>query len=289
MRKCVMFPLIGMVLLVFTASAQAADIITAAKDGDVETVRSILSKEPEKIHAVGQTGHTALHWAGIRAQWDVFQFLMDYGPDVNAVGGDGGAPLHWSCHHDRPDMIKLLLDRGADLNIQNQWGRTPLHCAVRRGCKKVVALLLEKGADPEATTKEGWTSLHVAYRSGHKDIIDLLISKGFSEDVKDKEGRTPSDMYVERPAPISIDPKLHEEYVGEYFVGKNFSFKVWEENGRLYILDFAADVIYPIDKDVFFCEHEPWRVTFIRDEDDKVCKIEVEFIRRKVTGIKPVD
>ncbi|UCC39665.1 MAG: ankyrin repeat domain-containing protein [Candidatus Aminicenantes bacterium] len=286
MRTRAILIIIAILFLAFSSGASDSVIVEAAKKGDIEIVKSILSKMPDKVHFVDESGYTALHWAGMRAHWDILELLMDYRPDVNAVGADGGTPVHWACHHDRPDIIKLLLDREGKLDIQNQWGRTPMHTAVRRGCKKVVTLLLQRGANLDARTKEGWTPLHVAYRSGHKDVINLLISRGASQNIRDNAGKTPKEMYYERPSPISIDPKNYKEYVGEYAVEKGFAFKVWTENDRLYFLDFAPDMIYPIAKDTFFCEQEPWKVTFIRDENNRVYKIEVEFIRRKVSGTK---
>jgi len=178
----------------------SVDIVTAAKNRDLEAVKLILSNNLKKIHDVDDSGYTALHWAGIRAHWEIFKHLIKYKPDVNAVGADGGTPVHWACHHDRPDMVKLIMDMGGDINIQNQWRRTPLHAAVRRGCIKVASLLLEKGAHPKLKTNEDWTPL--------------------------------------------------------------------------------------LAKDTFFYKQEPWKVTFIRDENNRVYKLEVEFIRRKVSGIK---
>lgn len=262
------------------------DIVEAAKQGKFDVVKAILVHDTEEVLSADKTGYTALHWAGMRENWDIFKLLLEYGAEVNIVGADGGTPVHWACHHDRPDMIKILLSKGGGVNIQNRWGRTPLHAAVRRGCREVAALLLEKGAKPDAVTNEGWTPLHVAYRSGHKDVIDLLLSKGLSKETKDTEGKTPPELYAERPTPVQVDTRIYDEYIGEYAVGGDFSFKVWKEDDELYFLDFAVDELYPIAEDVFSCKQEPWRVTFVRNEQGKVYKLEVEFIRRKVTGIK---
>ncbi len=124
--------LVGLIALWVTGSITADDIFSAARRGDLFFVKHYLEKDPENIRALDEAGYTALHWAGIRGQWEVFEALVGEGADPNVKGADGGTPLHWACHHDRPDMIRLLLDAGADPNVPNRWGRAPLHVAARR-------------------------------------------------------------------------------------------------------------------------------------------------------------
>jgi hypothetical protein len=152
-----------------------------------------------------------------------------------------------------------MIALGADFGVQNEWGRTPLHVAVRRGCSEVVEFLIEQGADATLATKEGWTPLHVAYRSGHEHIIEMLLSKGLSRDVKDESGKIPPEHAMERPKPIPLDASRLDEYVGTYVGDEgNPMFKVWKENYRLFLLEFAPDEIYPVAKDELFCKQEPW-------------------------------
>jgi len=270
-----------------SGSAGSPAIIAAAKAGEAEAIRSILAGDPAEVQAVDASGYTALHWAGIRAQWETFMLLAEAGAKVNAVGGDGGTPLHWACHHDRPDMVALLLEKGADPALANQWGRTALHVAARRGCCGVAELLLSRGADPNAMTREGWTPLHVAYKSGHPELVDLLIAKGASEDAKDGDGATPREHLFERPPAVEVRRSRLHDYVGRYEAGEGFAFDVWRVGARLFLREFAPDEIYPIAPDVFFCKQEPWEVRFVRDEAGTVRRIEVDFLRRTVSGVRP--
>ena len=262
--------------------SESMDIFDAARQGRLDRVQAILESNPEEVNARDESRYTALHWAAIRAQWEVFQFLVESGSDPNAVGGDGGTPLHWAAHHDRADMVRLLVDRGSDVLLPNQWGRTPLHTAARRGCARVAALLLDSGADPNAQTNEGWTALNVAYRSGHSDLVDLLIARGASETIADQDGRLPRDVALTRPAPISMTRQEKDEYVGEYTTPNGFSFHVWRVGDQLRFLDFAVDDIDPVGEDEFFCRQEPWRVTFSRDEEGHVNGFQVDFLRQTV-------
>ena len=231
-------------------------------------------------------GYTALHWAAIRGNWRIFSELVAAGAPVNAVGSDGGTPLHWACHHDRADMIELLLDAGAEVSPQNRWGRTPLHVAARRGCPSVALLLVRQGAAVDAETKEGWTPLHVAYLSNHPDVVRVLLDSGADPEKIDEEGLTPVASSRPRPEPEENESKTLSEYEGIYSLGGGFSVKVWLADQKLRIREFAPDALYPIGKDLFFCEQEPWRVEFERDQNGSISAIQIDFLRRSVRGIK---
>ncbi len=279
------------VLLLFGSTPGHADyfvtdVVGAAKRGDYHAVHRLIEGSPDMVSATDSDGYTALHWAGIRGHWRIFTELVAAGAPVNAVGGDGGTPLHWACHHDRADMVVLLLDAGADPAVENRWGRTALHVAARRGCSTVARLLLARGADPKAVTREGWTPLHVAAMSGQDDVIPVLLAGGADPSAEDSEGRTAAEVARERPAHVEMDPALLADYVGIYDLGGGISAKVWQEGAALKIREFAPDGLYPIGVDTFFCEAEPWRVEFMRDDGGRVESIALHFLRRSVEGTR---
>jgi len=286
MRKTPALVFVISIMALATGVTRADDIFAAAKRGDLFAVEHYLRKYPDSFEARDESGYTPLHWAGIRGNWEAFEALLSAGAPVNATGGDGGTPLHWACHHDRPDMVRLLLDRGADLSVSNRWGRTPLHVASRRGCDLVVALLLARGADPDATTKEGWTPLHVAYKSGHPRVVELLLARGASPELEDEEGKKPSADAFLRPEPIPMDSTDMDVYVGRYALGPEATVKIWKEKGRLHLMEFAPDEIDLIGPDLFLCRREPWKVRFHRNASGGVESIEIDFLRRTVSGRK---
>jgi Ankyrin repeats (3 copies)/Cytochrome c554 and c-prime/Ankyrin repeat len=281
---------IGTLLLLGSALGFAdyfvTDIVDAAKRGDYHAVHRLIEDSPEVIGATDEDGYTALHWAGIRGHWRIFTELIAAGAPVDVAGGDGGTPLHWACHHDRADMVVLLLDAGADPAVRNRWGRTALHVAARRGCSSVARLLLERGADPGSVTREGWTPLHVAAMSGQDDLIPILVAGGADPAAKDSEGLTAADVARERPAAVAIDPSILDDFVGIYDLGGGFTTKVWREGAALRIREFAPDGLYAIGANVFFCDQEPWRVEFNRDDDGNVASIALHFLRRTVEGTR---
>lgn len=288
-RRSVFVPALAIFLFMIrpvSAGYFITDIVDAARRGDSHAVHRLIEEAPETVGDTDRSGYTALHWAGISGHWRIVGELVAAGAPVNAVGGDGGTPLHWACHHDNAEMVGLLLDAGADLGASNRWGRTPLHVASRRGCGQVASLLLERGADPNAPTREGWTPLHVAYRAGQPDLVGILLTGGADPGIQDGEGQRPADGLFIRPAPVTADSTDLENFVGIYTLGEHATTKVWLEDGRLHVREFAPDELYPIGPDEFFCVREPWRLRFVRDDTGRVVSVETDYLRRKVVGVK---
>jgi hypothetical protein len=268
------------------SAAVDEDIVEAAKNGNLNAVQAILEKDPSMLNAKNRNGYTPLHWACMRAHWDVAKYLVQKGADLNVVGGDGGTQVNWAVHHDNVDMIQFLFENGAKLNNQNQWGMTELHTAIWRGNINVVKFLLDQGSDPEIKTNEGWTAMHYAYRSGHDNIIEMLKNRGLSMTAKDSMGRTPQYLYFKKPNPIVLTSRELDEYVGKYYVGDYLLLEVWREGAKLKIMEFGPDEIYPAAKDFFYFKQAPWTLIFSRDENGEIHHAQLSFIRRSYTVVK---
>jgi 26S proteasome non-ATPase regulatory subunit 10 len=279
--------LLAIVLILHTTlTASAEQIVDAAKDGDLPTIRNVLAEDPSKLNATDEDSYTALHWACMRARWDVARYLIEQGADLNAVGGDGGTPINWCVHHDNVEIVKLMVEKGAELNTQNQWGMTELHTAIWRGCINVVEYLLDHGSDPMIKTNEGWTAMHYAFRSGHDNVIELLKERGLPLTDKDNQGRMPRHLYFKKPNPIEMPDGELDEYIGKYYIGDYLILEVWREGNRLKIMEFGPDEIYPVAKDFFYFKQAPWTLIFTRDEGGKIHHAQLSFIRRSYTILR---
>jgi ankyrin repeat protein len=284
MRKKILFAVL--IFLNLTLLASAESIMEAAKEGDLQTVKSILAQDPAKLNATDEDHYTALHWACMRAHWDVAQYLIEKGADVNVIGGDGGTPINWAVHHDNVAIIKMMIDKGAKLNVRNKWGMTELHTAIWRGNIHVVEYLLDHGSDPSIKTNEGWTAMHYAFRSGHDNVIELLRKRGISLKVQDSQGRYPQHLYFKKPIPIVLSPKELDEYPGKYYIGDYLMLEIWREGDQLKIMEFGPDEIYPVAKDFFYFKKAPWTLIFSRDENGRIHHAQLSFIRRSYTIIR---
>jgi len=284
MKRVILFAML--IILNMTIIAAAETIVEAAKNGDLQTVKTILAKDPSKLNATDESKYTALHWACMRARWGVAKYLIEKGADLNVAGGDEGTQINWAVHHDNVEIIKLMVEKGAKLNIRNQWGMTELHTAIWRGCIHVVEYLLDHGSNPMIKTNEGWTAMHYAYRSGHDDVIEMLGKRGLSMTEKDNMGRTPQYLYLKKPNPIELSPKELDEYIGKYYIGDYLILEIWREGDRLKIMEFGPDEIYPAAKDFFYFKQAPWTLIFTRDEDGKIHHAQLSFIRRSYTIVR---
>ncbi len=120
-------------------------IIKAAKQGNVTSLKSLLSADPSLIQARDSDGSTPLHCATWKGHLNVVTALLEAGADVNASNQNehwGTTPLHAAAHANQASIAKLLLDHGADTKALDMEGRTPLfHTTFHKA--KAVAKLLE--------------------------------------------------------------------------------------------------------------------------------------------------
>ena len=284
MKRGIPFVVLFVLSLAFAASAET--IVEAAKNGDLQAVKNLLAQDPSNLNATDEAKYTPLHWACMRAHWDVAEYLIEKGADLNVAGGDGGTQINWAVHHDNVEIVKLMVEKGAKLNIRNKWGMTELHTAIWRGCIRVVEYLLDKGSDPAIKTNEGWTAMHYAFRSGHDNVIELLKRRGISLKVQDNTGRYPQHLYFKKPDPIELSPIELDEYIGKYYIGDYLMLEIWREGDRLKIMEFGPDEIYPVAKDFFYFKQAPWTLIFSRDEDGRIHHAQLSFIRRSYTIVR---
>ena len=134
---------------------EAALLVSAVRDGDVEAVRSLLGQ----------------------------------GAYANAAEADGLSTLHWAARSGEPEIARILLDAGATVDARTRNGAyTPLHEASRAGNASVARVLLEAGADPAArTTAGGATPLHFAAISGSAAAVEALLESGAEVDSRESE------------------------------------------------------------------------------------------------------
>jgi uncharacterized protein len=147
------------------ALAYAGPLHDAARDGDLEQVRTLIGQGAD-VNALGENGEPPLILAILGGQPGVFD--------------EGGfTPLHAAAYVDNVDAAELLLAKDADVNDQqNKAGVTPLSVAAEEGSAAVVQLLIERGAALEAAEQNGYTPLTRALWRGHKEVVMLLQRSG---------------------------------------------------------------------------------------------------------------
>ncbi|MCP4706271.1 MAG: PDZ domain-containing protein [candidate division Zixibacteria bacterium] len=274
------------VVICLTGSLFAGEIHEAAKNGDVEKIKTIFLEDQTRLSAQDKVGYTALHWAALRGKLDAVRFLVEAGADVNAFGLDGCTPLHGAADFGNVAMIGVLIKKGSVVDNKNNWGNTPLHMASQAGNRKAVKILVFQGADVNALSNEGWTPLYYAQLSGHTKVAGVLKRSGGSLEFLDSDGKNADEIRIVRPNSIEIDLSKLEEYAGKYLIDGSFLSNVWVEDNKLWVEDYALHPTYPIGVDSFYCEKQPWTISFSRNKDNKIDSITLGFLRGNAGGIK---
>ncbi len=276
-------------IILFIASLSSAysdQIHDAAKNGDLEKIKVLLSTNPDLINLQDDFGATPLHWAGIRGHEKISLYLINNGANVNIKENHGAPPLHWAAHFDHTNVIRALVTKGGKVDEKNIMGRTALHVAARRGCLKVVKVLIKLNAAINAQTKQGQTALHIAAQYGHKDVYDYLLSKGASKDIKDENGKVHSELFFERPKPIQIDTKNYENYIGQYERETGLIIEIYSEKDKLFYSSLVLDELYPIADHEFMSKSELFHITFVFNEKNEIVEMKYNDRGRGFTARK---
>ena len=132
------------------------------------------------VHAQGEGGVTALHYACFIGDESLVRDLVDRGADVNrATMDDGSTPLLLATVvPGRHRLIEWLLERGADPNAQNKYGGTALMGTALTGDNLSAELLLRFGADVRLQMARGETAMTLAEKCPNKrlgaEVLRLL-------------------------------------------------------------------------------------------------------------------
>ena len=107
---------------------QADDIWTAAKTGDIASIREFLSQGVEVDSRGGMLANdgTPLSLAALTGEVETVEFLISKGADVNARDKENSTALHGAAFLGQAKVVELLLKNKADPNARNDKGETPL-------------------------------------------------------------------------------------------------------------------------------------------------------------------
>jgi len=141
-------------------------IMTAARTGNVETVKSLLAHGADVNAKESPRGQTALMWAVAGKHPEVARMLIDHGADVHARSTSGFTPLLFAARQGDMESARMLLEVGANVNEAAPEEGSALVVAIHSGHEALALFLLEKGADPNAADAYGVTALHYAVLKG---------------------------------------------------------------------------------------------------------------------------
>jgi uncharacterized protein len=177
--------------VVLAADTGSLSLTQAAKQGNRDAVRSLLS-DPAKKDAASTEGGAALILAASRKDVEMTDLLLRAGADPKAVNDYGATALYAAASENAdPAITKKLLAAGADPNAALMSGETPLMQAARIGNVETVRALLEGGADPNAQEKNGGqNALMWAAAERHPAVTEELVRHKADVNARTKNGAT---------------------------------------------------------------------------------------------------
>ncbi len=162
--------------LVALAASPDRNLRKAAKSGDIDLVRNLITAGADVNDAGRGPKLTALHLAVEGRHIEVVKLLLDSGSEINTPVW---SPLHVAAAAGHQNMALMLLDLGAEIEAgENTQTPTPLHVAVWAGNESMVSLLIERGADIHARDVFLTTALHWATAENQLAIAEYLIEAG---------------------------------------------------------------------------------------------------------------
>lgn len=175
------------------------EYITAAREGDLETVKSGI-KDEDKISTIFPL---ILEIAAEHGHYEIVECLIANGADVNGKRDPSNPytvenpPLVAAIHGVQVEITKLLIENGADVHAKTEHGLLLIHYAIKTYEGKnfhaelsVIDMLLAKGVDIESRDQLGRTSLHIAAREGRADLLPELVSRGATANTTDNHNQT---------------------------------------------------------------------------------------------------
>lgn len=208
------------------------DFLEAIRQGDTETVRSLLSRDPDLLTCHDDQGISALmlaayhrhpelvtllaadradltiHEAAVLGHGERIRQLLEQDPSMgNLLSVDGFTPLGLAAFFGNSHIVEQLLSAGADPNIgsTNRMHVRPIHSAAAHSdmdiALRLVRCLLEHGAEVNVAQSGGWTPLHQAAAHGREELVRLLLEWGADTRIESETHKTPHQMAVDNGYP----------------------------------------------------------------------------------------
>eukprot|EP00928_Gymnodinium_smaydae_P033876 TRINITY_DN2413_c0_g8_i1.p1 TRINITY_DN2413_c0_g8~~TRINITY_DN2413_c0_g8_i1.p1 ORF type:complete len:158 (-),score=34.68 TRINITY_DN2413_c0_g8_i1:137-610(-) len=99
-------------------------LVEAARQGNLQAVKTLVLNEGANVNAPDPHGWTALHYAAASGNLEVTRTLIDYCGDVNSTLPDLSTPLMLAVEEGHLSVADLLLTNGALVKVKDEDGFT---------------------------------------------------------------------------------------------------------------------------------------------------------------------
>ena len=168
----------------------ASTIWSAAREGDLETLRVLLADSSQAVHQQADDGCTPLHYAAFGGATAAVTLLLDSGSDPNARAFAGHTPLHFAAFGGHADVFQQLRATGSDSHAVDDSLTSMLHAAAASGNKAIVDALLAEGLSPDTANVYGELPVHRAAQRDHLALVQRLLDLGTDPNPVDRYSMT---------------------------------------------------------------------------------------------------
>ncbi|MCK4871623.1 MAG: ankyrin repeat domain-containing protein [Phycisphaerales bacterium] len=155
----------------------AAEFLTCVDEGDVDGVKSLLTRVSD-VDLADSAGWTPLMHALKNGHEEVARLLLDAGASLSSTTADGSSPLSVAVETSTVGCVRLLLESGGDVGVAIPYGLSLMHFAVLRDDAAIVELLAEHGADMNARDVNGLSPLRLAVLCARPAVVEILLANG---------------------------------------------------------------------------------------------------------------
>jgi len=173
-------------ILLTGPAAMGAAIHDAVMEGDLTSVKTLVSGNREYLDMQDEGRKSPLHLALESDLSDVARYLIEQGADIDLADGSNESPLHYCASQGNMDIGRLLLERGSTSANDSSDSRsggfvgnwTPIHLACLEGHPEMVQLLLDHGSDIEVRDGVQRTPLILSVEGGDMRVVRVLVENG---------------------------------------------------------------------------------------------------------------
>ena len=142
--------------------AGTSPMILAVTSGHTGCLKEMLERNLDELDlttVLSENGATLAHIAARKGDLEALKAVVSAEQSLCEVGDIRGAtPLHVCAYHGRLDCLSCLLEGGAEANLGDFDGATPVHFAAASGHLDCLKKLVKRGkGDPNAQTESGET------------------------------------------------------------------------------------------------------------------------------------